>query len=188
MIDVKKMLATAIDNAASDIHINVTMPPMMRINTELVPMDMPELDDKDIRQMIFDMVGAERCEKFDKARDLDFSTKADDGTRFRVNARYQRDSAAVSFRVISNKIPKIEDLNLPPVVKGFTDLHRGLVLVTGHTGSGKSTSLASMVGEINQKYARRIITLEDPIEYALENDKCMIEQREIGSDCMEFSI
>ncbi len=99
----------------------------------------------------------------------------------------QRDTIAISFRVIPNQIPNIDNLHLPPVVKELTDLPRGLVLVTGHTGSGKSTTLAAMVDLINTKYCKRIITMEDPIEYMLENKECMIEQREIGADCPNFA-
>lgn len=188
MVEVRAMLVKAVEAGASDVHLNVTMPPIMRINTQLVVMDFPAMEDKDIRQMLLDMVGAEKCTKFDAERDLDFSTKIPDGTRFRVNARFQRDSAAISFRVIPSNIPTIEELNLPPIINDFVDLPRGLVLVTGPTGSGKSTTLASMINAINKKYKKRIITLEDPIEYALENDQCMIEQREIGSDCRNFAL
>jgi len=187
MIDVKKMLTKAIEHGASDVHVNVTMPPIMRINTELMTMDLPELSDEDIRQMLLDMVGPEKCEKFDKNRDLDFSTMIDDGSRFRVNAHYQRDSVAISFRVISSRIPAIEELHLPDIVHELTDLPRGLVLVTGHTGSGKSTTLAAMIEAMNKKYAKRIVTLEDPVEYAFDNKECMIEQREIGADCPDFA-
>jgi len=137
--------------------------------------------------MVISMIGPDRFKVFEENRDIDFSTTIDDGHRFRVNAHYQCDTIAISFRVIPNQIPSIDDLHLPSIVKELTDLPRGLVLVTGHTGSGKSTTLAGMVGMINKKYAKRIITLEDPVEYALENDMSMIEQREIGFDCPEFA-
>ena len=187
MLNVKSMLAAAIEHDASDVHINVTMPPIMRINTELVVMDLPPVNNEEAKQMVLAMIGEEKYKKFEVARDVDFSTRIDDGSRFRVNAHFQRDSIAISFRVISNEIPAIEDLHLPPIVKELCDLPRGLVVVTGHTGSGKSTTLASMIGVINQEYKKRIITLEDPVEYALENNTCMIEQREIGADCPDFA-
>ncbi len=186
MIDIKKMLTKSIEHSASDVHINVTMPPTMRINTELMPMDLPVVTNEDAKKMVLDMVGEEKYQRFDQQRDLDFSTMIDDGSRFRVNAHYQRETIAISFRIISNVIPKIEDLHLPDIVGDLTDLPRGLVLVTGHTGSGKSTTLASMIGLINENYRKRIITLEDPIEYMLENNNCMIEQREIGADSPDF--
>jgi len=187
MIDVKNVLARAIEEAASDVHINVGMPPILRRNTELVDMDFPEVSNEDAKEMVLSMVGPERMKTFEENRDFDFSTTIGDGHRFRVNAHYQRDSIAISFRVIPNEIPSIDELHLPPIVKELTDLPRGLVLVTGHTGSGKSTSLAAMIGVINKKYRKRIITLEDPIEYALENKLSMIEQREIGCDCPDFA-
>ncbi len=187
MIDIKNILADVIENDASDLHINVGMPPVLRRNTELVELDFPPISNEDAREMVLSMVGPEKFKKVEENKDLDFSTSIDDGHRFRVNAHYQRDSIAISFRVIPNKIPNIDNLHLPPVVKELTDLPRGLVLVTGPTGSGKSTTLASMVELINSKFCKRIITMEDPIEYMIENKECMIEQREIGADCPSFA-
>jgi len=187
MIDIKEMLKTSIVQGASDIHINVGMPPVMRINTELVLMNFPEVTEEDAGKMVFALVGEAKYKVFLEKRDLDFSTMIADGSRFRVNAHFQKEGTAIAFRAISNKVPDIDNLHLPDVVKELTDLPRGLVLVTGHTGSGKSTTLASMVGVVNRKYKKRIITLEDPVEYLLENKSCMIEQREIGSDCTSFA-
>ena len=187
MIDIKQMLATAIENGASDVHINIEMPPIMRINTELLMMDLPEVSNDEAGKMILEMIGEDKFKKFLEKRDWDFSTMIDDGSRFRVNAHFQKESFALSFRAISNHIPDIQELHLPDVVKELTDLPRGLVVVTGHTGSGKSTTLASMVDVINQKCRKRVITLEDPVEYLMENKSCMIEQREMGSDCTTFS-
>ncbi len=188
MVDVNAILDTAISNQASDLHINVTMPPIMRINTELVTMEeYGPVSDDDAKQMVLDMVGPDKYKKFEQKQDLDFSTTVEDGSRFRVNAHYQRDTVAISFRVIPNQVPLIDELHLPPIVRELTDLPRGLVLVTGPTGAGKSTTLASMIGEINEKYRKRIITLEDPVEYALSNKLSMIEQREVGSDCPDFA-
>ncbi|MGA1979904.1 MAG: PilT/PilU family type 4a pilus ATPase [Sedimentisphaerales bacterium] len=187
MIDVKAILADAIEKKASDVHINVGMPPILRKNTELVEMDFPVVSSKDAKEMVLDMVGLDRFKKLEEKRDIDFSATVEGGHRFRVNAHYQREAIAISFRVIPNQIPLIGDLNLPAIVKGLTDLPRGLVLVTGHAGAGKSTTLAGMIGVINKKYKKRIVTLEDPIEYLLENEMSMIEQREIGSDCPDFA-
>jgi len=187
MLDVKTTLSTAIQMLASDIHINVGMPPVIRRNTELLNMDFPPVTNEGARKMVLELIGQERFKVFEEKRDIDFSATLDDGHRFRGNAHYQRDTIAISFRVIPNQIPSINDLHLPPIVKELTNLPRGLVLVTGHTGSGKSTTLASLVGLINSKYRKRIITLEDPVEYALINKMCMIEQREIGFDCPDFA-
>lgn len=187
MFDIKQILMEAVQKSASDVHINTGMPPIMRINTELVAMELPEVDQESARQMVLQMVNEEKFKLFEKKRDLDFSTMIEDGSRFRVNAHWQRENIAISFRAISSRIPDIDELHLPPIVKELTDLPRGLVLVTGHTGSGKSTSLAAMINIINRKYHRRIITLEDPIEYLMKNKSCMVEQREIGSDCASFA-
>ncbi len=187
MIDIKTILAKAIEKGASDVHINVGMSPIIRKNTELIDMDFSAVSNEETREMVLAMVGPDRFEKFEENKDLDFSTTIDDGHRFRVNAHYQRETIAISFRVIPNQIPSMDDLHLPAVVKELTDLPRGLVLVTGHTGSGKSTTLAGMIGRINSKCRKRIVTLEDPVEYVLENKMSMIEQREIGSDCPDFA-
>jgi len=187
MEDVKTILEEAIEKNASDVHINVGMPPVLRKNTELIMMDFPPVSSEDAKEMVLAMVGPDRFKKCEENKDLDFSTNIDDGHRFRVNAHYQRDTIAVSFRVIPNQIPSIDDLHLPPIVKELAELPRGLVLVTGHTGSGKSTTLAAMIGLINENAKKRIITVEDPIEYALENNMCMIEHREIGADCPDFA-
>jgi twitching motility protein PilT len=186
MIDVKQMLASSIESSASDVHVNVGLPPIMRIHTELREMEIEMVTVKDAEKMVLDMVGPERFKEFVQKRDLDFSTMLDSGHRFRVNAHYQCETIALSFRAISSEIPELQDLHLPDIVTELTDLPRGLVLVTGHTGSGKSTTLASMVNRINNNKSKRVITLEDPVEYMLSNNMCMIEQREIGSDCPNF--
>ena len=187
MVSIKTILENVIEHGASDLHINVGMPPILRRNTELIELDFPAISNEDAKEMVLSMIGPNRYKKFEENKDLDFSTNLDDGHRFRVNSHFQRDSIAISFRVIPNQIPLIDDLHLPPIVKELTDLPRGLVLVTGHTGSGKSTSLAAMIDVINTKYRKRIITLEDPIEYMIENKNSMIEQREIGADCTTFA-
>jgi twitching motility protein PilT len=187
MVNIKTILENVIEHGASDLHINVGMPPILRRNTELAELDFPAISNEDAKEMVLSMIGPERYKKFEESTDLDFSTNLDDGHRFRVNAHFQRDTIAISFRVIPNQIPCLDDLHLPPIVKELTDLPRGLVLVTGHTGSGKSTSLAAMIDVINTKYRKRIITLEDPIEYMIENKNSMIEQREVGSDCIHFA-
>ncbi len=187
MTDVKTILAKAAEEGASDVHINVGMPPVLRKNTELIKTEFPIVTNKDAKEMVLSMIGPERLEKFKEKTDIDFSISIGDGHRCRVNAHFQRDTIAISFRLITSEIPHMDDLHLPPIVKELTDLPRGLVLVTGHTGSGKSTTLASMVGAINLKHKKRIITLEDPIEYLIENEMSMVEQREVGSDCPDFS-
>ena len=188
MIEIKKVLQQVIEQGASDLHINTSMPPIIRKDTELVELNFPAISEDNAKAMVLELVGEEKFRKFEQNRDIDFSAEISGGHRFRVNAHYQRNTIAVSFRAISNSIPSIDQLHLPPITKELTQLPRGLIIVTGHTGSGKSTTLAAMVGMINSSVSKRVITLEDPIEYLLTNDKCMIEQREIGSDCPDFAM
>ena len=129
-MDIKEILIDAIEKGASDVHINIGMCPIMRKNTELSPLDFPVVTNMDAGEMVLSLVGPERFKKFEEKRDLDFSAMLDDGSRFRVNAHYQRDTIAISFRVIPNQVPSIDDLHLPDIVKDLTDLPRGLVLVT----------------------------------------------------------
>ena len=188
MVEIRNILAQAVVSEASDVHLNVGMQPIVRVNTELTEMDFPVISNDDTRDILLSLVGQEKFDKFEQTRDLDFSTSiTDPDQRFRVNAHYQRDTIAIAFRLISDSVPTIEELNLPEKLAEFADLPRGLVLVTGHTGAGKSTTLASLIGLINTKYRKRVITIEDPIEYWLLNDMCMIEQREVGSDCPDFA-
>jgi len=187
MVNMKAILAKAIEEEASDVHINVGKRPIIRKNTELIDLDFPTVSNEDAKEMVLSMVSPDRFKKFEENRDLDFSTTLDGGYRFRVNTHFQNGTIALSIRLIPRQIPLIDDLHLPPIVKELTDLPRGLVLVTGHTGSGKSTTLAAMVELINTKYRKHIITLEDPIEYALESKMGVIEQREIGFDCLQFA-
>ncbi len=188
MVEIRSILAKAVVTEASDVHINVGMQPIIRVNTELMEMDFPIISSDDARDILLSLIGREKFDKFEQVRDLDFSTSiTDPDQRFRVNAHYQRDTIAIAFRLISDRVPSIVDLNLPEKVNEFADLPRGLVLVTGHTGAGKSTTLAAIMGLINAKYRKRMITIEDPIEYWLLNDMCMIEQREVGSDCPDFA-
>jgi twitching motility protein PilT len=184
---IKQLLAGAVAAGASDLHINVGMPPMMRINTELVPVQTAPVSSQQVKQMLLDMVSVEKFEAFERKRDYDFSATISDGSRFRVNAHYQRDTIALSFRLIPGRIPQLSQLHLPKIVEELAKLPRGLVLVTGHTGSGKSTTLAAMINMVNSTISSRIITLEDPVEYVFENEMSMIEQREIGSDCLDFA-
>lgn len=183
----QELLKMALTSGASDIHVLVDQPPLLRVHTELAPTDFPIITAKMASEMVVEMVGEERFEVFRTNRDLDFSTTVGDMGRFRVNAHYQRDTIALAFRAIPNRVPALSSLNLPEIVSGLPHLPRGLVLVTGETGSGKSTTLASMVNEINQHTAKHIITLEDPVEYDLRSNRCVIEQREVGADVPTFA-
>jgi twitching motility protein PilT len=137
--------------------------------------------------MLEEMINPQQMKRFEEQQDLDFSYAVKELGRYRVNAHMQRNSVGLAMRAIKSKVPPLEALNLPDVIARLTYLPRGLVLVTGDTGSGKSTTLAAMIEAMNQRYRKHIITLEDPIEYAFASNKCLIEQRELGQDMPSFS-
>ena len=180
------ILRNAVQAKASDIHICVGSPPLFRIHTIVTPSDFPIVTPEGSQRIAKEMMNDARWAEFQEKRDSDFSYEIPGLSRFRVNAHYQRGSVALAFRAINDKIRPIEQLFLPDIVHKLTYLPRGLILVTGPTGSGKSTTLAAMVDAINKREQGHIITLEDPIEYAFVSNKCCIEQREVGSDVPSF--
>jgi twitching motility protein PilT len=187
MSNLNDILKTAIDNKASDIHFMVGQPPLIRLHTQMTPTDYPMVTAESAMRMLKEMINDKRMVAFDEKRDADFSYEIPGLARFRVNAHFQRNSVAMALRVITDKVRPLDQLNLPEVISRLTYLPRGLVLVTGDTGSGKSTTLAAMIDAMNKRYHKHIITLEDPIEYLLHSNKCAIEQREIGSDVPTFA-
>lgn len=188
MNDIKEILQKAINAGASDIHIVSNMPPIIRINTELVMMkEYGDITHEDAWGMLNSIAGDRNMATLSKQLDVDFATKIEDGTRFRVNAHFQKCSIAIAFRSIQSEVPALENLGLPDILMELTKLPRGLILVTGPTGSGKSTTLASMIDVINKNMSKHIITIEDPIEYDMQSNASVIEQREIGQDCPTFA-
>ncbi len=186
-MNLQQLLAQALEQGASDVHIVVGQRPIFRINTELIATEYPVVTAEVAAELVRHMVGPRRYARFLRRRDVDFSAEVPSLGRFRVNAHYQKETVAVAFRAIPCDVPPLEKLNLPPVVSSFIDMPRGLVLVTGETGAGKSTTLAAMIEAMNQKYGHHVITLEDPIEYELTSKKCVIEQREVGADVPSFA-
>jgi twitching motility protein PilT len=181
------LLERAVANESSDLHIIAGLPPLQRIHTVLAGMPgEPPIDKDEVEAIVKELLSPAQCDKLQDRRDIDFSTALPDGTRFRVNGHFQRGAPALAFRAIPRQVPPLESLNLPDIVTNFANLSQGLILVTGETGSGKSTTLAAMVDHINHKYPYHIITLEDPIEYYLDSDLCAIEQREVGIDVPDF--
>ncbi len=181
------ILKTAVDAKASDIHLNAGLPPLFRIHTIMQPSDFPIATAEGIKALLREMITETRWNDFELHRDADFSYEIPGLSRFRVNAHYQRNSIALAFRAINDRIRPIEQLFLPEICNRLTYLPRGLILVTGPTGSGKSTTLAGMIDAINRREQGHIITLEDPIEYAFASARCAIEQREVGSDVPDFA-
>jgi twitching motility protein PilT len=187
-MEISEILLKATQAGSSDIHIVSGMPPIIRQNTELVMMkEYGDISHDTAWTMLQSFAGERVMATLSKQLDADFATTIENGTRFRVNAHFQKCSIAIAFRAIQSTVPHIDNLGLPEVVKKLTNLPRGLVLVTGPTGSGKSTTLASMIDQINRNTAKHIITIEDPIEYDMISNACVIEQREIGQDCPSFA-
>ncbi|HUS92688.1 MAG TPA: PilT/PilU family type 4a pilus ATPase [Phycisphaerae bacterium] len=184
----QELLRTAFEMGTSDVHLVPGLPPQVRIHTILQSMEGYDVvQPQHTVEFVREMVPADRLDGFETHRDIDFSTEVEGVARFRVNAHFQKGRVAIAFRAIADHVPDISDLNLPAIVETFIDLPRGLLLVTGPTGSGKSTSLASMIDAMNHRYQHHIITLEDPIEYELRSDRCVIEQREVGIDVPNFA-
>ncbi len=182
-----EILKTAHQHDASDIHIISGHPPMMRVHTVMTPMDCPILTPEAVEAALHEMTTPEQRAVFKERKDLDFSYQIEGLGRYRVNAHSQRGTIGLAMRAVKEKVPPLDDLNLPDVISRLTYLPRGLVLVTGDTGSGKSTTLAAMIQSMNERYRKHIITLEDPVEYAFQSNKCLIEQRELGQDMPSFA-
>jgi twitching motility protein PilT len=173
---------------ASDLHLSSNLPPTVRLHGALRPMeDVEPLDAETLQEMIFGVLPQNVRERFEAEHELDTSHSVAGVGRFRVNVSLQRGSVAVALRPIPHEIPEFDNLGLPDAVKSFTDLRRGLVLVTGPTGSGKSTSLASLIDIINRNKPLHIVTVEDPIEFLHTHKRSVISQREVGSDTASFS-
>lgn len=187
MATVEQILVMGKDMGASDIHITVGRPPLMRVNGSLIPMDYPKLMPEDTDRIVGSLMNEMQKKTFNELGEVDFSYSLQRQGRFRVNAYKQRGSAACALRIVSMTIPKPEQLGLSQEVIDLHTKKRGLVLVTGPTGSGKSTSLASIIDRINDHRDAHVITLEDPIEYMHQHKKSMINQREIGLDTMSYA-
>jgi twitching motility protein PilT len=172
---------------ASDVHITVGVPPIFRISGELKGFGKEKVTKDQTASMAKAIMSDEKWEEFQNNGEIDFSYSIPGFSRFRVNAFNQRGSVGISIRMIPTKIPNIDDLNMPQVVRDMTKKPQGLILVTGPTGSGKSTTLASMINYINQTMSKHIITLEDPIEFVHNHGKSIINQREVGADTKSFN-
>ncbi|MBM4762447.1 type IV pilus twitching motility protein PilT [Bacillus sp. B15-48] len=182
------LLRAGIELKASDIHLTVGVPPMFRINGELKRYGKETLLPDDTEGFARVVVPESQWDRFAEAGEMDLSYAVPGVSRFRVNVYFQRGCIALAVRVITTKIPSLDELYMPPILKEITEKPQGLVLVTGPTGSGKSTTLAAMIDHMNQTMRKHIITLEDPIEFLHKHGNCIIDQREIGSDTKNFAI
>ncbi len=186
-MDLIQLLKAAYEADASDIHLIAGQPPMIRVHQVMMPMDFPVIAGPIAQKFVEQMAPSEALATFNKNKDSDFSFQVEGLARYRVNAHMQRGQVGLAMRMIKTKVPPLANLNLPEVIARLTYLPRGLVLVTGDTGSGKSTTLAAMIEAMNQRYKKHIITLEDPVEYTFESKQCIIEQRELGQDMPTFA-
>jgi twitching motility protein PilT len=187
MPSVADLLKTTVDQGASDLHIAAGTPPQIRLRGSLVPLNFPALSPSDTQGLCYSVITDLQKKKFEETHELDFSFSQKGVSRFRGNLYYDRGAVAGAFRVIPHEIPSMDTLGLPPMVSEIIKSPRGLVLVTGPTGSGKTTTLAAMIDAINQTRHEHIITIEDPIEYVFPHKGCLVNQREIGQDSSSFS-
>ncbi len=185
-MNINQLLVQALAGGASDMHVSMGVPPILRQNGRLVEMETPPLSSEDIMAIIRRLLNSDQLEWFEKNGEVDLSHSIPGHGVFRVNCYRQQGSAGIAFRMLNTTIPTMEELQLPEAVYGLTRRNRGLILVTGPTGSGKSTTLAAMTDLINREKQYHIITLEDPIEYYHKRKKSIITQREIGRDSMSF--
>jgi twitching motility protein PilT len=186
-MDITKLLIAVLNNKGSDLHLSSGLSPMIRIHGDIVPIEIPALENEAVKQLIYSIMSDNQKKTFESNLELDFSFEIPNVSRFRANVFYQQRGMAAVFRTIPSKILTLEQLNCPPIFKQLAEKPRGLVLVTGPTGSGKSTTLAAMVNYINATYASHILTIEDPIEFVHTPQKCVVNQRELGPHTKSFA-
>ncbi len=186
-MDIGELLAFGVKNGASDLHLSAGLPPMIRVDGDVRRINVPALEHKDVHDMVYDIMNDKQRKDFEEFLECDFSFEVPGLARFRVNAFNHNRGAGSVFRTIPSKILSLEDLNAPGIFKDISDFPRGVVLVTGPTGSGKSTTLAAMVNHKNENEYGHILTVEDPIEFVHESKKCLINQREVHRDTLGFN-
>jgi twitching motility protein PilT len=183
----RKLLDLTVESQASDLHLSFEHPPTMRIAGKLVPLVKEEVfKSSDILELARALMTEEQFQKFSADKEIDFSFDFKEDARFRINAFFQRGEVSIAFRLIPDEIKTLEELNLPPIIKGLARATQGFVLITGPSSQGKSTTLAALIDEINHTRAEHIITIEDPIEYIFKDDRSIIDQREVSLDTFSF--
>jgi twitching motility protein PilT len=186
-MDITELLAFVVKNKASDLHLSAGLPPMIRVHGDIRRINLPPMEHKDVHSMVYDIMNDGQRKFYEENLECDFSFAVPNLARFRVNAYVQNRGAAAVMRTIPSKVLSLEQLGAPKIFKEIANQPRGIVLVTGPTGSGKSTTLAAMVDDINETEYGHILTVEDPIEFVHESKKCLINQREVGPHTLSFS-
>ncbi len=186
-MDITELLAFTVKNKASDLHVSAGLPPMIRVHGDVRRINLPALLHKDVHAMVYDIMNDAQRKQYEEFLETDFSFEIPNLARFRVNAFNQNRGAAAVFRVIPSKVLTLDELNCPKTFKDIANQPRGIVLVTGPTGSGKSTTLAAMVDYVNETEYGHILTIEDPIEFVHESKRCLINQREVARDTQSFN-
>ncbi len=186
-MDVSDLLAFSVKNKASDLHLSAGLPPMIRVHGDVRKINMPSMDHSQVHDMVYDIMNDGQRKFYEENLECDFSFEIPNLARFRVNAFNQNRGAAAVFRTIPSKVLTLEQLAAPPIFKDIAQYPRGIVLVTGPTGSGKSTTLAAMVDFINENEYAHILTVEDPIEFVHQSKRCLINQREVGPHTLSFA-
>jgi len=186
-MDISELLAFSVKNQASDLHLSAGEPPMIRVDGDIRRINVPPLEHKTVHSLIYDIMNDKQRKEFEEFYENDFSFEIPGLARFRVNAFNHHRGAGAVFRTIPTKILTLEDLRCPQIFEQIVQRHRGLILVTGPTGSGKSTTLAAMVNHVNENTFGHILTIEDPIEFVHDSKKCLINQREVHRDTKGFN-
>lgn len=187
MLEIQELLQLVFDRAASDLHLKAGQPPIIRVAGKLIKSTLSPLTKDEVQRLIFSIITSEQRKQLEQTYELDCSFGLDGIGRFRVNVYKDRGSYAAALRVVASRIPSLDELNLPPIVKEITQKPRGLILITGATGQGKSTTLASMIDWINENRSEHILTIEDPIEFIHQNKRSVLSQRELGQDTKSFA-
>ncbi|GGB02869.1 type IV pilus twitching motility protein PilT [Agarivorans gilvus] len=186
-MDVTELLAFSVKHNASDLHLSAELPPMIRVDGEVRKINVPALEHKQVHSLIYDIMNDKQRKEYEENLEIDFSFEVPGVARFRVNAFQQSRGAAAVFRTIPSEVLSLDQLGAPAIFRQIAEHPRGLVLVTGPTGSGKSTTLAAMIDYINEQRHEHILTIEDPIEFVHKNKNCLINQREVHRDTHSFN-